>query len=108
MSKAERISQRIERLEAEYRIQLIAALSECAGGRWGLFGQNEHLGNWWHTEKLDELRNLADSINVLRDRLGESPYQLHEEFEAARGMDDSNQVGEPKLAQEWLSMLEAY
>lgn len=107
MSKAERISQRIEGLEAEYLIQLTAALSECAGGRWGLFGQNEHLGNWWHTEKLEELRDLADSINVLRDRIGEAPYELHAEFEAARGRGDSNQVGEPKLAQHWLSMLEA-
>ena len=32
MSKAERISQRIDGLEAEYRSQLIAALAECAGG----------------------------------------------------------------------------
>ena len=107
MSKAERISQRIDELEAEYRSQLIAALSECAGGRWGLFGQNEHLGNWWHTDDLDALRELADSINALRDRVGEGPYRLHDEFEAARGRGDANQIGEPKLAQSWLSRLEA-
>lgn len=107
MSKAERISQRIDGLEAEYRSQLVAALSECAGGRWGLFGQNEHLGNWWHTEKLDALRDLADAINALRGRIGVAPYQLHDEFEAARGRGDANQVGEPKLAQCWLSRLEA-
>ena len=108
MAKVERISNRIEQLEGEYRSNLIAALSECAKGRWGLFGHNEHLGNYWQTEKLDELRDLADSINALRRRIDEVPYPLHDEFEAARGGGDPHQVGEPKLAQRWLERLETY
>lgn len=107
MSKAARISRRIEHLEEEYRSSLASALSECVGGRWGLFGQNEHLTTREHTERLDGLRELAEEINALRKRIGEVPYPLHEEFEAARGRDDPHQLGEPKLAELWLERLES-
>ena len=56
---------------------------------------------------MDALRDLAASINVLRNRVGEAPYGLHDEFEAARGRSDGNQIGEPKLARSWLSRLDA-
>ncbi|MCK0129127.1 hypothetical protein [Erythrobacter sp. F6033] len=106
MSKAARISQRIDQLETEYRASLVAALSECSEGRWGLFGQNEHLGNRMQNERLDGLRGLADIINSLRKRIGDAPYPLHEEFESARGRGDPHQIGEPKLAEYWLARLE--
>jgi len=81
------------------------ALTECAGGRWGLFGHNEHLHPSANPAELDELRELARSINRLRARLGEVPFPLHEKFEAARGRADANDPGEPKQAQVWLQRL---
>jgi hypothetical protein len=107
MGKAERLSQQIDRLEAEYRSKLIEALSKCANGEWGLFGQNEHLGPWWQSEELLELRDTAAAINALRKRLGEPSFSLHDEFEDARGASEPNQMGEPRLAQIWLENLGA-
>ena len=54
-----------------------------------------------------ELRELARTINRLRARIGEPPFPLHEEFEAARGRTDANDPGEPKQAQAWLKRLAA-
>jgi hypothetical protein len=34
---------RLQRLESEFRLLLPPVLKQCAAGRWGLFGQNEHL-----------------------------------------------------------------
>lgn len=107
MSKAERLSQQIDRLEAEYLSQLRDALQKCAEGEWGMFGQNEHLGNSQSSGTLLKLRDTAAIINALRQRLGEPSYALHDEFEAARGRGDSNQLGEPRLAQAWLERLGA-
>jgi hypothetical protein len=42
--KRSRIQQsRLDELEAEFKQSLIQVLKECAAGRWGLFGQNDHL-----------------------------------------------------------------
>jgi hypothetical protein len=106
MGKAERRSQQLDRMEAEYRSKLRDALQKCAEGEWGLFGQNDHLGCNQSSGALDDLRDTAASVNALRQRLGEPSYALHDEFEAARGRDDSNQLGEPRLAKAWLERLE--
>jgi hypothetical protein len=105
MGKAERLSQQIDLMEAEYLSKLRDALHKCAEGEWGLFGQNDHHGYNQSSGALVNLRDTAASINALRQRLGEPSYALHDDFEAARGIGDSNQLGEPRLAQAWLKRL---
>ena len=107
MTKANRISQQLDELEGEYRIVLTRALMECANGRWGLFGHNEHLHSYGVPAELGHLRELARSINRLRGKIGEAAFPLHDEFEAARGLADANAPGEPKKAQAWLQRLSA-
>lgn len=89
----------------EYRVVLTRALTDCAAGCWGIFGQNEHLRGNEKPADLDELRDLAGAIDRLRARIGDVPFALHEEFEAARGPVDPNAPGEPKLAKAWLEKL---
>lgn len=104
MSRTQHITQRLDDLEREYRSVLERALIECAGGGWGLFGHNEHLGASPPAE-LSELQTLAQAMNRLRSQLGEGPFPLHQEFEAARGRVDANAPGEPKQARAWLQRL---
>jgi hypothetical protein len=105
MAKAERLSNRLDALERDYRAVLLAALTECAEGKYGLFGQNEHLGPYWNCNHLKELREMAVAINAIRARLGETTFALHDELEAARGRPDPDDPGEPKVAQAWLQRL---
>jgi hypothetical protein len=105
MDNSERLSQQVDELERQYRTLLSRALTDCAGGRWGLFGHNEHLHSYGVPSELAELRELAHAINRLRARIGEGLFPLHEEFEAARGRADANALGEPKQAQAWLQRL---
>ncbi len=102
-----RMSQHVAELEREYRAVFTRALNDCAGGRWGLFGHNEHLHSYGAPAELAELRELARAINRLRARHGDEPFPLHEEFEAARGPVDDNDPGEPKQARAWLKKLAA-
>jgi hypothetical protein len=106
MKKAQRLSQQLDELEREYRAVLTKALTDCARGRWGLFGHNEHLIPVENPPELDELRDLAQTINRLRKRIGEVPFPLHQEFESMRGRAGANDPGEPKQAQAWLRRLE--
>lgn len=105
MAKAERLAQQLEGLECEYRSCLGKALTDCAAGRWGLFGHNDHTGSMTPPPELDELRALARTIDRLRERIGDGPFQLHQEFEAARGRAGQNDPGEPKQAEFWLRQL---
>lgn len=105
MQKAERLSQQLQHLEREYLAAFAKALSVCAEGQWGPFGHNEHLHSLSVPAELDELRELAATIDQVRARLGEAPFAIHAEFEAARGRADANAQGEPKLAQAWLQRL---
>ena len=105
MDKLERLSRQSDELEREYRVVLTKALTECAGGRWGLFGHNEHLHPYGSPSELRELRELARAINRIRARVGEGPFPLHDEFEAARGRADANAPGEAKQAEGWLQRL---
>lgn len=105
MDKIERVSLQLADLEREYQADLINALTDCAGGRWGLFGHNEHLHASGIPGEVAELRDLAQAINRLRSRLGLGPFPLNEELEAARGRVDANAPGEPKQAEAWLRRL---
>ena len=101
------MSRDLDELEHEYLAVFARALSDCAGGRWGLFGHNEHLPAYNAPSELDELRELARAINRLRVREGHELFPVHEEFEAARGPVDANAPGEPKQARVWLTRLAA-
>lgn len=105
MNKTERLLKALEASEGEYRSMLNEALAKCAEGRWGLFGQNEHLYFRGFPAELVALRELATDIDHMRDRFGEGPFELHQELEAARGQVDANAPGEPKLATIWLEKL---
>ena len=102
MGKNDRLSHRLSVLEAEYRSLLTAALRDCAAGQWGLFGHNEHLYPRGRPAVVDELFDLAQAINRLRDQLGESSFQLHDRFAEARGVQAENALGELKRAHAWL------
>ena len=105
MGKAARLAEQLEDLEREYRSVFVRALTACADGRWGLFGHNDHTGFGSPPPELEELRELARAIDRIRKRTGDAPFQLHQEFEAARGRADPNEPGEPKQADAWLRRL---
>ena len=105
MAKTERFAQQLHEMEREYQKVLRRALTNCASGRWGLFGHNEHLRASGAPPELGELRELAEGINRIRARFGEVSYPLHEELEAARGRAGPNAPGEPRQARAWLERL---
>ena len=109
MSKADRLNRldarRLE-LEAEYTTALVAALKVTASGKWGLF---DHHGDR-HTRTavapvIDNLDELAQAIDGLRETLSLPPFELSREFTASRGPADPQAVGEPKQALAWLERL---
>lgn len=111
MAKAdrlERLDNRRAELEDEYRDALIAALRVTAGGRWGLFDhQNDRSARARTAPVIEQLTDLAQDIDNLRDQLGLEPFDLHLAFMAARGPVKSDAVGEPKQARLWLEQLGA-
>jgi len=109
MAKADRLAKmdvrRLE-LEAEYRAALIAALQVTAGGKWGLF---DHNGDRWTRAAIqpviDNLAEIGEAIDKLREQLGLSEFELQQRFLAARGPVGADAVGEPKQARAWLDTL---
>jgi len=105
-ARAARLEAEIASLEAEFRRKLVAALRDCANGRWGLFGQNDHVQEAYSRE-VEELLELGASIEELRRKVGISePFELYDAFRAKRGWKGENALGEPRLAKEWLNELE--
>ncbi len=97
----------IQAAEADYTATLIAALRRCAAGTWGLFGHNDAPeGGRYKSAEAEKLRELGEDICAMRARAGLDRFALHDAFEAARGRPgNSNAVGEPKQAKEWLARL---
>lgn len=93
-------------MEAAYRADLLRALTACASGRWGLFGQNEALGRYGNSSDAEALSGLAAEIDKCRASLGMVPFPVHERFLSMRGR-GANRPGEPKLARQLLNALEA-
>jgi hypothetical protein len=64
----QQLDQLLDQLEEEFRSLLIPILKECAGGRWGLFGQNDHLDGskdlCW--SEAEQLRDSARESHTLR------------------------------------------
>ena len=110
MAKADRLERldfRRAELEAEYRELLVQALQNASAGSWGLFGHNPKdrasLAKW--AGPTEELCDLGQHIDKLRDDLGLEPFALHQEFEASRGAVPSTAPGEPRQARAWLDRL---
>jgi hypothetical protein len=109
MAKADRLERldiRRDELEAEYLKALIAALQVTAAGAWGLFDHNQ---DRWTRAKIapvvENLCELGQAIDGLREQLSLEAFGLHQEFLASRGPVASSAVGEPKQAQAWLEIL---
>jgi hypothetical protein len=92
----------LEALEASYRDLLLSALRRSASGQWGLFAHNERalsqLGAVARTRlsdpSVDELLELGSKI------------ELHDRLMWMRSSHNSNTLGEPKLARQWLDELQ--
>ena len=94
---------RLDELEAEFKQSLIQVLKECAAGRWGLFGQNDHLeeGRYLSWPVAEYLRRRAKQIHILRLEFGQ-PNSLVERFLHCCSLRGANVPGEPKLAKVFL------
>jgi hypothetical protein len=109
MAKADRLEKmdiRRAELEAEYRAALIEALQVTAKGKWGLF---DHNGDRWSRAAtqpvIDNLAEIGEAIDKLREQLGLPEFELQRRFLAARGRVGADAVGEPKQAKAWLDAL---
>lgn len=108
-SKRSRIQQhRLDELESEFDRSFISALKECASGRWGLFGQNEHLdrGVYLRWGQALHVRQRAAQIHALREESGQ-PNPLVERFLYYCSLRGANVPGEPKLARVLLDEIES-
>jgi hypothetical protein len=109
MAKADRLNRLDERrmeLEVDYTEALLAALRTTASGKWGLF---DHQADRRTREKIapiiENLAEIGDTIDRLREQLLMSPFELQREFLRSRGPVNADAVGEPKQAQAWLDRL---
>lgn len=109
MSRNARIKQaKLEAMEVEFSKLLPECLTECAGGRWGLFGQNAAADpddRYWTWPEARHLRELASDIRTERSAFGEV-NPLIERFLGLCRAGMPNAEGEPKLAARLLSELQ--
>lgn len=106
IDRLERLDTHRSELEAEYTAALIDALRVTAAGKWGLFDhQADRNARKAVAPVIDNLTDLAETIERMREQLMMSPFELHQQFMAARGPVSSQSVGEPKQAQAWLDRL---
>jgi hypothetical protein len=95
---------RLAQLEAEFKPLLLSCLRECAAGRYGLFGHNDHLDpqhRFWNWPEAQNVVEMADKIQALRLEAGESNF-LAERLLYFRSLRGSNVPGEPKMAKKLL------
>jgi RNAse (barnase) inhibitor barstar len=107
-SKRSRIQQsRLDEMEAAFQQSLISLLKECAAGRSGLFGQNEHLEErrYFHWPAADDLRRRAQQIHILRAEFGQ-PNSVVERFLHYCSLRGANVPGEPKPARALLDEID--
>jgi hypothetical protein len=91
---------RLCEIEGEFMMLLRSCLQQCARGRYGLFGQNDHVdpeGHYWAWPEAKRLRILAQEIKSLRQEFGQT-NNLCERFIQLCSLRGSNVPGEPKLA----------
>ncbi|KQM20488.1 hypothetical protein ASE73_17065 [Sphingomonas sp. Leaf24] len=109
MARADRLARtetlRVER-EGDYRDALIAALTAAASGRQGLFDHTrDRRTRAAIAPVVDELVQIGEEIDAMREQLGMPPFALHHEFLKSRGPVGPQAVGERKQAQAWLNRL---
>lgn len=108
MTKRQKIQEtRLIEIEDEFLTLLLSCLRECAQGRHGLFGQNDHLdpeGRYWGWPEAKRLKNLAQEIMFLRLEFGQTNERC-ERFIQLCSLRGPNVPGEPKLAAEFLADL---
>ena len=108
MTKRQKIQEmRLIEIEGEFLTLLLSCLSECAQGRYGLFGQNDHLdpeGRYWGWSEAKRLKTLALEIKSLRLEFGQTNERC-ERFIQLCSLRGPNVLGEPKLAAEFLADL---
>jgi hypothetical protein len=106
-SRRQKTETQLRVLEEQFVADLIAALKECAAGRWGLFGQNDLVIDISRPKVVEKLLEEGEEIEVLRRELGVTesfhPFKRFLEFRQMRG---SNVPGEPKLAMQFLKELQ--
>ena len=106
IDRLERLDQRRADLEVDYRATLAAALERTAAGKPGLFNHRaDKRERAAVAPVVDELRELGDTIDDLRDQLMIEPFELHRDFFDARGPVSPSAVGEPKQAKQWIERL---
>jgi len=109
MTKRANVQQRrLEGLESDFRSLLPRVLAQCAAGRWGLFGQNDHPDGtkYLHWAEAEQLKHIAREIQLIRLNFQESD-PLAERFLHYCSLRGSNLPGEPRLAQKFLHEIES-
>jgi len=105
----------VQEREATFQRTLVDALNRCAHGSWGLFGQNDralaqagqrHL-LLRYTADARTLIEFGDEIERVRAELGLPAFPLYQRFLDYRRRRDANDLGEPRLAREFLAEIEA-
>lgn len=113
MSRANRranLELTLSALESEFHSALLDALKRCAGGVWGLFGQNDHATANLPRRTRDRLASpdavnildLGDKIERIRADIGMPSYHLYQRFLEYRRQSGGNAPGEPHLARQLL------
>src|ERR1017187_6541542 len=112
VSKREKAETQLRILEEQFSNDLIVALRECAAGKWGIFGQNDHLASdspllaSAYTATGEKLIEQGKEITEMRHELGYAePFFLFERYRHYREMRSANLPGEPKLAAQFLAEL---
>jgi len=96
--------ERLVQLELEFEPLLFSCLRQSAQGRYGLFGQNDHLDpehRYWYWPEAQRAVEMAEEIQALRSEAGESNI-LAERLLYFRALRGSHVPGEPKLAKKFL------
>jgi len=113
-TRREKAEIQLRTLEEQFRANLVAALRDCAAGRWGLFGcydaiaevQSAPLREMLTTNVAAQLIELGAEIECERKRLGHSdPFRPLQRYLEYRKMWSPNALGEPKLAAQFLNEL---
>jgi hypothetical protein len=100
---------RLGDLESEFLRLLISCLEECASGRWGLFGQNDHREGtkYLRWPEADRLKAIAQEIHTRRETFGQ-PNPLCERFLHYCALRGANVLGEPRLATTLLDEMKSH
>jgi len=111
-SRREKAEHHLRDLEQQFLTDLISALRDCAAGRWGLFGHNDHIAQnvpYLRSHYIDTAQRLIEQgevITRLRDELGfTDSFPPLERYLQYRQLTSANAPGEPKLAVQFLKEL---